>query len=177
MLNVVKLLEEPPGVRRSETIEFVAGLFAEVGSIHQKQNPASFGVFDQPIGNGARRVGFPRAGCHVNQGSRAIVGEGVFESFDGFNLAISHAVRHERVFCWQRGESGSERIRFFRPFSQRLGSMESKDRAGATVGISRIAEERLDSGGFVKKRKRPCGSSGKQIRQAGGVAGGLIGDG
>lgn len=177
VLNVVKLGEQAARVGSSQAVEFDAGLFAQVGPIDQKQNPAGFGVLDQPIGDSACFVGLSSSGCHVNQGSRAVMGEGVFQSFDGFNLAISHAVRHERVFGRHCSEAGPERIRFFRPFGQCLGAMEGKDTAGATVWISRIAEERLDAGGFVQKRKRPGGSSGEQIGQAGGVAGGLIGDG
>ena len=98
MLNVVERGEQAAGVGSSEAVEFAAGLFAQIGSIHQKKDPASFGVLDQPISDGARRVGFPGSGRQVNQGSRANVGKGVFESFDGFNLTISHAVRTKRVF-------------------------------------------------------------------------------
>ncbi len=82
MLNVVKLGEKAAHLGSLKSVEFVASLFAQVGSIDQKKNPASFGVFDQPIGDDAGRVGFSGPGRHVDEGSRAIVGEGVFESFD-----------------------------------------------------------------------------------------------
>ena len=177
VLDVVKLGEKTARVRRAVAVELVAGLLAEVRAVHEEEDAAGAGVFDQAIGERAGGEGLARAGRHVDERARSVLGEGFFEAGDGFDLAIAHAIRRQRVQRRHLCETGAQRVRFGDPLGERLRAMKGEDTAGARVGIARVAEERFDAGGFVEEtvasRMR---SGGEEVGQAGGVTSGLIGD-
>ncbi len=75
VLHVVQLGEEPAGVGGAVAMELVAGLFAEVRAVDQKQDAARARVLDQPIGERASGEGLARAGGHVDEGTGAAFGE------------------------------------------------------------------------------------------------------
>ena len=75
MLDVVELREEPSGVGRPEAMEFIAGLLAEVGPVYEKENAARVRVLDKAVAEGARGVGLPRTGGHVDETTRPTLRE------------------------------------------------------------------------------------------------------
>ena len=169
MLDVVKLGEQATCVRRAVSMEFIAGLLTKIGSIDQKQNASRLGVFDQPIGDGTGRERLARSGGHVDEGSRAVVGEGIFQTGDGFNLAIAHAVRDEWVFVRHPGKPAAKGVGLRGPVGERFGAMECKDTAGAGVRVAGVAKPGFDPSGFVEERKWPGGSCGEKLRKAGSI--------
>ena len=136
MLDVVKLGEQAACVRRAVSVEFVAGLLAKIGSIHQKQNATRLGVFDQSVGDGTGREGFARPGGHVDEGSGPVVSEGFFQPGDGFNLAVAHAVRDKRMFCRHSGKTVAQGVGLRGPVGECFGAMECKDTSGAGVRVT-----------------------------------------
>jgi len=85
---------------------------------------ACFGVFDQSIRHRTGGESLARAGRHVNQGTRSIMGERVFKACDGFNLAISHPGRDQWMLGRHFRKSTAKRVRFCGPFGQRFRPME-----------------------------------------------------
>jgi hypothetical protein len=96
-LDVVKLCEKPVRIRRTVTVEFVAGLLAEIRAVHQEEDATGLRVFDEAIGERAGREGFARSGRHVYKRTRLVPGEGLLQAINSFNLTIAHAVRREPV--------------------------------------------------------------------------------
>ena len=177
VLDVVEFREETASVGRAVAVKFVAGLFAEVCAIHEEEDAARLGVFDQAIGDGAGGESFSRAGRHVDKGARTIFGEGFFEAGDGFDLAVAHPIRGERVRERHRLQPGTQRVRLRGPFDERLGAMEGEDAAGARRGIAFVAEESFRAGGLVEERERACESGSEEIRETRRVPARLLGDG
>ena len=67
VLDVVELGEEAAGVGRAVAVEFVTGLLAEIGAVHEEEDAAGLGVFDEAIGERAGSEGLSRAGGHVDE--------------------------------------------------------------------------------------------------------------
>ena len=177
MLDVVELGEETAGIGRAVAMEFVPRLLAEIRAVHEEEDPAGFGKFDEPIGKGAGGKGFPGTGGHVDEGARAVLSEGLLQAGDGFDLAIAHAIGGKRVGESHVRETATQGVRLGAPLCERLGAMEGKDAPGTGRGIAFVAEKGFDAGGFVEERERAGQPGGEDGRQAVGVAGGLIGNG
>ena len=153
VLDVVEFREEAAGVRRPVAVEFVAGLLAEIRAVHEEEDAAGLGVFDEAIGERAGGERLPRAGGHVDERARAILGERLFQADVCLDLAFPHASRNQRVRDGHRLQPGAEGVRLGGPLGERLGAMEGEHAAGARCGIAFVAEERFDAGGFVEERE------------------------
>jgi len=110
-------------------VELVAGLLAEIRAVHEEEDAAGLGELDEAIGERAGGKGFPRAGGHVNERARAVLGEGLLQAADRFDLAVAHAIRGERMGEGHLRESMAECVGFGDPVGKRLGAMEREDTA------------------------------------------------
>ena len=176
VLDVVEFGEEAAGVGRAVAVELVAGLLTEIRAVHEKEDAAGLGVFDEAIGEGAGGECFPRTGGHVDERARAVLGEGLLQAGDGLDLALAHAQRGERMSEGHLRESGAQGVGLSSPFGERLGTMKGEDAAGAGSGIAFVAEESFDAGGFVEERERARQPGGEEVGQVAGRAPRLIGD-
>lgn len=177
VLDVVEFREETPGIGRAVAVEFVARLLAKIGAVHKKEDPAGLGEFDEAIGEGAGGESFSRAGGHVNERARTVLGKGGFQTGDGFDLAIAHAILDQRVDDGQRLQSVTQRVLLGSPLGERLGPMEGEDTAGTRRWIALVAEEGFDAGGFIEEWELARNSGGQEFGQAVCVTRGLLGDG
>ena len=74
---------------------------AEIGAVDEKQHAPGAGVLDEPIDEGAGRVGLAGAGRHLDERARVIGGEGRFEVCDRFDLTFAQALGQQRRYCPQ----------------------------------------------------------------------------
>ena len=96
VLHVVQLAELAPVIRRDELVELFEGLPAQVVAVHQEQHPPRFGVFDQAVDEIDRGEGLAAAGRHLDQGARAVHGEGALQVMDGLHLGGPQVVGDQR---------------------------------------------------------------------------------
>ena len=59
-------------------------------------------------------------------------------------------------------QAGAKGIGFSEPGREGFRAVKGEDRTRARVGIALVAEERFDTGGFVKERERAGDSGGKK---------------
>jgi len=97
VLDVVKFCEKSVRIRRAVTVELIASLLAEICAVHEEEDAAGPGVFDEAISECAGGEGLSRAGRHVYERARLVPGEGLFQAGNSFDLAIAHAIRGEPV--------------------------------------------------------------------------------
>ena len=129
MLDVVEFGEKAAGVGRAVAVEFVASLLAEIRAVHEEEDAAGLGVFDEAIGERAGGEGLPRARGHVDERARAVFGERLFQSDVRFDLALPHASRNQRVRDGHRLQPGAEGVWLGGPIGECLGTMECEDTA------------------------------------------------
>lgn len=171
-LDVVEVGELAAVVGSGELLEFVDGLAAEVAAVDEEEDALGTGVLDEAVGLGDGGEGLAGAGGHLDEGARAVGGEGFFELRDGVDLALA-----ERSGV-QRGEmpkAGAEGIGLLDEFEQVLGRVEGEDGARAGVGVALVAEVGFDAGGLVGEGQGIGPALGDPFVGI-GVAGGLLGD-
>ena len=61
--------------------------------LFQEQDALCAGVLEQPIDRGDGGVGLARTGGHLNEGARAVILEGFFQTINGADLAGSEPRR------------------------------------------------------------------------------------
>ena len=103
---------------------------AEIGAVDEEQDAARAGVLDEPVGEGAGGVGLARAGGHLDQRAGLVLGERLFQAGDGFDLAVAHAERDERVCRRHRLQTYPQRVRFGEPRGQRLRLAPDRSKTG-----------------------------------------------
>lgn len=86
-------------------------------------------------------------------GTWAVLGEGVLQAGDGFDLALPHAGGDERMDDGHFGQSAAQGVRLRRPVGEGFGAMKGENPAGTRGGVALVAEEGFDPGGFVKERE------------------------
>ena len=129
VLDVVEFGEKAVRVRRAVAVELVPGLLAEIRAVHEEENAAGLGVFDEAIGERAGGEGLPRARGHVDERARAVFGERLFQSDVRLDLALPHASRNQRVRDGHRLQPGAEGVWLGGPIGECLGTMECEDTA------------------------------------------------
>ena len=73
MLDVVEFGELPSVIRGGVLLEFLEGLLPQITTIHEKQHPMDFGVFDEAVYRGDRRERLPTPCRHLNECPWAVV--------------------------------------------------------------------------------------------------------
>ncbi len=97
VLDVVQLGELAPVIGGAVLVELLERLPAQVVAVHQEQHPFGFGEFDQPVDETDRGVGLARAGRHLDQGARFVLGERMLQVGDGLDLRLPQPGGVERV--------------------------------------------------------------------------------
>ena len=88
-LDVVEVGELAAVVGGGELLEFVDGLAAEVAAVDEEEDALGTGVLDEAVGLGDGGEGLAGAGGHLDEGARAVGGEGFLEAGDGVDLAFA----------------------------------------------------------------------------------------
>ena len=97
------------------------------------------------------REGLAAAGGHLDHGPGAIVGQGLVEVADGFDLHIPKAIGDEFRHVPQIGpELAVERCQS----DQFFGPMEGEDFPAAGIGVETVGETGFGAGGLVGERQR-----------------------
>jgi hypothetical protein len=139
-----------------------------------RRNAAGAGVGDQTPGEVAGGEGFSAAHGHVDQGTRIIASERLFQVDDDAVLVVPKAFagqgRHNAQAASQ-GVAGRFEVGF-KPGGERFGAVEGEDGAAASVGFEKVREARLDSGGLVAEWERATGG-GEVLRESLAVFAGL----
>ena len=151
-------------------LEFVDGLAAEVAAVDEEEDAPGTGVLDEAVGLGDSGEGLAGAGGHLDEGARAIGGEGFFKLRDGVDLALAE---RDGVQRGELAKAGAEGIGLLDEFEQVLRRVEGEDGARAGVGVALVAEVRLDASGLVGEGQRIRPALGDPVLR-GGVAGGLL---
>ena len=179
-------------VRRAEVGEFVLRLSAEIGAIDEEQHTTCAGVLDEPVDGGDRHDRLARAGGHLNEGTRMVGLERLFEVLYGADLVgVEEVPLDRRKGLKARAEGGRIgriggvrtlwRIPVVGPFWQLLGldplakglgSMELEDLTRAGMRIEVVPEDRLRAGADVAERER-CDRRMEIVGEARGVLVGL----
>ena len=139
-------------VRALILLVFVKRLLPQIVPVDEKENPLRLRVLDQPVRKRARSAGLAAPGRHLNEGSRAVVGERLFKSLDRVHLdspkSGCNELRHVPEIRPQLVVSKCDETMEF------LGSVETEDFTAAGMGIEAVRELRDDAGRFVSKRQR-----------------------
>ena len=86
-LNDILLGELEIAVGRDVLLEFLQGLVAQVATVDEKQDPPGAAKFNEPIDEVDGGEGLSTSGGHLNQGTGAVFGHGLFQILDGFDLS------------------------------------------------------------------------------------------
>src|SRR3954471_18009115 len=78
-LGVVKFGELAAIIRGDKLLKFVKGLNAQCAAVHEKENAARSGEFDEAIDKVTGSKGFAAAGCHLDEGTGAAGSERIFQ--------------------------------------------------------------------------------------------------
>lgn len=127
-LDVVEVGEFAAVVGGGELLEFVDGLAAEVAAVDEEEDALGAGVLDEAVGLGDGGVGLAGAGGHLQEGARAVVGEGFFEVGDGGDLAIAERGGDQ---LGEGLEAGAEGVGLLDEFEEVFGGVKGEDGAGA----------------------------------------------
>jgi hypothetical protein len=114
--------------------------------------------------------GLAAAGGHLDQGARAVGGQGLFEVGNGFDLGRLQALGNQ----WgQMAQAAAQRVGLAGPPGQRLGPVEGEGAPAARVGVEAVGEIGFDPGALVEKGERLV-PGWRQIGQAQAVLLGLV---
>ena len=176
VLDVVKFGELPASVGRNEVVELLLGLPPEVGAVHEEEHTLGFGVLDEPVSLRASGERLAGAGGHLDERTRAVLRERLFELGYGLHLTGAHPGIRQRVCEGHLRQSGAEGVRFSQPSGEGFRPVEGEDAPGARVGVALVAEEGFHAGGLVEKRQRAGDLSAKRAGQIFSVVTRLLGD-
>ena len=107
-------------------------------------------MLEQPIDGTDGGVRLSRARRHLDEGTGAIVAEGVLQVFDSFDLTHPQSTR---VQWWQILQAGPERMRFSRPGGQDPRTVEIEHLPRTGIGVPAVGEAGDDTGALVNKRQ------------------------
>lgn len=79
-LDVVEVRKFAAVVGGGELLEFVNGRAAEVAVVDEEEDALGPGVLDEAVGLGDRGEGLAGAGGHLDERSRAVLGEGFLKA-------------------------------------------------------------------------------------------------
>src|SRR6266516_7925740 len=133
------------------------GLLAEIGAVHEEENPRGVRMPDQTVRDIGGGEGLAGSRGHLDQCPRAIGTERLFEVTDGGGLDLPQPrVIEHRHNAHPRAEGRRLRICGYLkdPVSERFGPVEGEDPAATCIGIVTIGEAGLAAGGFVDERER-----------------------
>lgn len=134
-LRVVELGEFAAIIGGNELLKFVKGLAAERAAIDQEENAARASEFNEAVNEVTGCKRFAAACGHLDQGARAIFGEGFFEVEDGAGLCRPEAAvikwRHDAELA-ANGTAGRFPVGLD-PFRESLGLVEGEDGTAASV--------------------------------------------
>jgi hypothetical protein len=132
-------------------LELVEHLFAQIVSVHEKENSSGVSVFDEPVAEVDSGIRLAAAGCHLNQRTRLMDGERLFEALDAFDLSSPKITRMKRRHFSEPGPHRFIELGEVDPF---VGSVESEDGAASSGGFERVHELRDLADGLVSEGKR-----------------------
>ena len=142
--------KKPVVVLRFKTPEFLICLFAQIFSIHQKQDPFRLGEFKQSVNKCDGRKGLARARCHLDQGFWATFPERMFQIGNGCDLTIPESVGLQG---WNVIQTCAEGSLLFDPFLKGFRAVETEFQTGTWFGILSIGEPRHFARAFVQETK------------------------
>ena len=168
-LHAVQFGEFAVIVARRVAHHFLLGLFAQVTGIHQKQDAAGIGEFQQSIHGRNRGIRLAGAGGHLDQGARPVVFERFFQVIDGDFLTIAQT---GGIKGRQSLQTATQRRALQQPFLQGFRMVEAENFARARLGVTSIGETGNRPGALIQKRQGLAIADPFQF--GGGVFGGLF---
>ena len=157
VLHVVLGGELPLRLGDRELVELQLGLLAQVRPVHQEQDPLGVRVLDQPVADVRGGERLPRAGRHLDQRPRTVLGQGLLQVADRLGLLAPQPPLIQRRHGLQPGAEGRQ-VRVLgdlpQPLGQRLGPVEGEHAAAAGIRVIPVGEPGLGSGGLVDERQR-----------------------
>ncbi len=87
-LDIVELGELATVVGREVALELTEGLPAQVVAIHQEEDASGTRKFDQMVNKTDGGEGLAAVSGHLDEGARAVLGEGLLQIGDGFDLGV-----------------------------------------------------------------------------------------
>ena len=179
MADVVELAELAGVVGRGEALELPQRLAAQVGPVHQEQDPGGVRVAHHAVAGVGCRERLARPGGHLDQSPRTVGPQRLLQVSDRLGLGrpqvrrvglelgqVADAEPQRRV-----GDESSE-LRAVGvgadPVGQRLGSMEREHPPGRGHRVEPAREAGLGAGGLVAERQRAVHRERRQLLGVGG---------
>ncbi len=150
-LHIVEVGEAPSVVGGGVVLKLPDGLATEIAPVDEEEDAPGSGVFDEAVGLGDGGVGLAGAGRHLKKGAGTILGEGALEFRDGVDLAIA---KRGGIQPGKVAQARTKRVGLLDQGEEMPGSVEGEDGPGSRVGITLVAEIRLDAGGLVGEGER-----------------------
>ena len=156
--------------RADKLLELVERLIAEVAAVHQEQNAPRIGELDEPIAEVDGGEGLAAARGHLDQGARAVLGQGLFQ----VPMAVIWAGQRpvvlsggmcrrcpRRVVVVSAARDAPPRCArlFFDcrgPTCQGFWLMETEYRSASRLRIEAVGKPGFDSRTLIEKWQGPC---------------------
>ena len=152
-LHVVKLGELAGIVGRRIGHEFLMRLLAEVAGIDQKQDALGAAELEQAINRCDGGEGLACAGGHVDQGAGSVLGQGLFQSGDSADLAVTQILDGQGRHLL--GQTAAQGFWLRQPCSQCFRLEEVEDFAGTRRGV-KVVGKADDLAGGLEQETQGC---------------------
>ena len=177
--DVVQLAELAGIVGRREALELPQRLAAQVGPVHQEQDPGRVRVAHQPVAGVGRRERLARPGGHLDQRPRTVLAQRRLQVADrlglrrpqvrrvGLELGQVADAEPQRRIGDEPSELGAVGVGAD-PVGQRLGPVEREHAPGRGHRVEPAREAGLGAGGLVAERQRAVHRERRQLLGVGG---------